>query len=143
MNTYDFTLCRACMFWQSDSRSDFGHCRRNAPQPCAVSMHVAGWPRTQGRDGCGDGKARETSTGTEATARCGDCGFWRTFIAGLHPVATGRYNRTWWSEAGLCRRYSPSPRSELGERTFWQVCHQDDFCIQNFQPRSETSSRTV
>tara|TARA_R110000868_G_scaffold160474_3_gene390167 strand:+ start:12097 stop:12339 length:243 start_codon:yes stop_codon:yes gene_type:complete len=58
----DLIVCRDCVFWDSQAVpreiSNFGLCRRHAPQPYNdVKAKTGSWHKTWYFDGCGDGKS--------------------------------------------------------------------------------------
>jgi hypothetical protein len=119
--------CEDCAFWCKLGEAD-GVCRFLAPHPAASPNEVAHWPRTRNVDYCGEWVRNGLST--PPAVLCGRCVYWRHPFSGLHPTGWLDQSSEWWSGAGHCLRFPPSPSSEPGARAFWPATNERDGCFQ-------------
>ena len=115
--------CARCAFWQVVHDED-GLCRCRAPEATPRAEEIAHWPRTHGRQGCGDGVPAQE----QSLVKCADCVFWRRYKGGLHPMNRADMPNSWWARAGLCMRHAPRPMTEPGPRSFWRATAESDGC---------------
>lgn len=118
------THCNACRFWEHGVVE--GACRRHAPAVSNKSYDIARWPETRALDGCGEG---ESSEGSDKGQVCGTCAFWHRPGNGIEPPRRNDRVQSWWSQAGMCRRYAPQPGGEIGSHAYWRVTHTTDHCF--------------
>jgi hypothetical protein len=128
-NANGLTSCNGCAFWRRGNGPS-GTCHRHAPVPGHGVAEVVSWPQSDPSDACGDGLPADPSA--HPLTRCRHCVFWReaAFGRGIEPLDRRDQPKSWWANAGYCRRNAPIPRTTPGYRGFWRVTHAADYCGQ-------------
>ena len=119
------THCTECRHF--DRHGTEGLCRRHPPAASDRPFEVARWPETRAVDACGEGEPAASDHAVERLS-CRHCLFWNRPGVGIDPSQRGDHQKTWWQEAGHCRRNAPRPGVEIGNHAFWRVTHASARC---------------
>lgn len=116
MNVDDCGGCQAFMT---------GICHRHAPGPSRNEHETAKWPLVRTTDRCGSGIALGTKP---RMITCERCQHWLKPAVGIDPGYLEGRSEEWWSEAGYCTRFAPSPSGSEPEFTYWRVTAPVETC---------------
>ena len=121
--------CAACTHFlavqpdQGGMPRNTGTCRRHAPSTGTEPFELVHWPAVGRDDRCGVGA--EVGDETPQPVLCNACRHWQQPV--IPDYRQGR-SQDWWQQAGLCRRFGPSPSAEESRRVRWRVTHALDRC---------------
>lgn len=107
--------CAACVFYPPGQT-----CRRHAPSPGTEEFDLVYWPRVSPTSRCGSGAAATDGEGP-GIVLCQACVHWYQPPGGIKPYTRQGKSVGWWTEAGWCQRFAPSPSSENDRKVYWKA----------------------